>query len=127
MADIQVNKKFGLVTGGACLFIVAYQQLVHHRFWILLFVPGVLLLLVAVLAPKLLNRLRLAWEKTGHILGTINTTVILFLVFFLIITPLGFVMRLMNKTLLITGFKPGLTTYWQPVNKNSRESMKQQF
>jgi hypothetical protein len=37
------------------------------------------------------------WMKFGHILGFINTRIILGFIFFVMITPMGLVMRLMGK------------------------------
>jgi uncharacterized membrane protein len=122
-----VNQKFGLITGGACLLIAVWQYLAHHHTITWLLGIGVLLVLCAVIIPHVLNPLRLVWDRIGTVLGTINTTIILFLLYFLIITPVGFVMRLFGKSNLDLKFNPDTATYWKPVNKTGQSSMKQQF
>lgn len=122
-----VNQKFGLITGGACLLIAAWQYFAHHHVIIWLFVIGILLILLAVIIPQILNPLRLIWDKVGNVLGMINTAIILFLLYFLIITPVGLIMRLLDKSSLDLKFERSAATYWKPVKKAEQSSMKQQF
>jgi hypothetical protein len=121
-----LNRKFGLITGGACLFIAGYQQLVRHRFSMMLAILGILLVLLALIVPTVLNRLRLVWTKIGDVLGMINTTVILFLVFFLVISPIGLIMRLLGKQALDLKIKPG-GSYWKPTKPVPNSTLEQQF
>lgn len=51
---------------------------------------------VALIAPGLLKPVYQVWMKIGHVLGWINTRLILGIVFFLIFVPVGLVMRLMK-------------------------------
>ena len=121
-----LNRKFGLITGGVCLFIAAYQQLVHHHFVIALTVVGLLLVLIALTLPAVLNPLRIVWTKIGDVLGMINTALILFLVFFLVISPVGLVMRLFGKQALELKIKPG-SSYWKPTKAARNSTLEQQF
>jgi hypothetical protein len=127
MKGRNINQKFGLIVGGVCLLLTANRYFAHHQLIIWLPAIGVLLLSGAVIIPQILNPLRLLWDRTGHILGIINTTVILFLLYFLIITPLGFIIRLLGKNNLDLKFNPGIPTYWKPVKQAEQSSMKQQF
>ncbi len=54
-------------------------------------------LTVALVYPKGLAPLYRAWMAFGHVLGWINTRVILGLVFFVVVTPIGLIMRLLGK------------------------------
>ncbi|MFB0497249.1 hypothetical protein ABID99_003486 [Mucilaginibacter sp. OAE612] len=121
----KVNQKFGSVAGGACLLMVAWQYFVHHHSIIWLLATGVLLVLLAVIIPQILNPLRLVWDRIGHVLAVINTAIMLFLLYFLIITPVGLIMRLLGKNGLDLKFERSAATYWKPVT--SQSSMKQQF
>ena len=122
-----LNRKFGFVIGAACIAIALYQQIAHRHLIIWLLLIGGLLLLTAWMAPKRLNGLRLLWDKLGNILGTINTALILFFVFFLFITPIAIVMRLLGKDKLDLKFDAGTRSYWKPVKATDKSSMKQQF
>jgi hypothetical protein len=122
-----VNRKFGLIVGGACLLITVWRYFAHHQLMIWLLATGVLLILCAVIIPQILNPLRLLWDRIGHVLGIINTTIILFLLYFLIITPIGLIMRLLGKNNLDFKFNSCVPTYWKPVKRAEQSSMKQQF
>jgi hypothetical protein len=122
-----LNRKFGLVTGAVCILIAIYQQLVHHRFLLALLVIGILLILIALVVPLILNSIRLLWERIGEFMGIINTLIILFLVFFLIVTPIGYIMRLMKKGTLDINPKVGANTYWKQAKTIEQNSMNQQF
>lgn len=122
-----VNRKFGLITGGACLLIATWQYFVHQHAIVWLLVIGILLMLSAVIIPQILNPLRLVWDRVGHVLGVINTAIILFLLYFLIITPVGLIMRLLGKSSLDLKFERNAATYWKPVKTTGQSSMKQQF
>jgi hypothetical protein len=121
-----LNRKFGLITGGACLFIAAYQQVVRHHFTIAIAIAGALLVLIALTAPTALNQIRILWTKIGDVLGMINTTIILFLVFFLVISPIGLIMRLFGKQALELKIKPG-GSYWKPTKTAPNSTLEQQF
>lgn len=120
------NRKFGLVTGSACLVICAYKLIFHHPGYSYFGIPGSILVLTAVIAPAVLNPLRILWGKIGQVLGTINSYVILTLVFFIVITPIELILRLMKKDLLKLN-KSEEATYWQPKGANENSSLKQQF
>jgi len=122
-----LNRKFGFVIGAACVAIALYQQIAHRHLIIWLLTLGSLLLLAGWIAPNNLNILRLLWDKLGNILGTINTALILLLVFFLVITPIAVLMRLLGKDKLDLKFDADTQSYWKPVKSADKSSMKQQF
>jgi Flp pilus assembly pilin Flp len=94
------------------------------------FIPGVIgliLILTALTFPDLLNSVRKIWDKIGETLGMINAAVILALMFFLIITPIAFLLRLLKKTTIDTKVQNHLASYWQPSEQPEKESYKRQF
>jgi hypothetical protein len=127
MNSRRINQKFGLIIGGACLLLTAWRYFTHHQLIIWLPGTGVLLILCAVIIPQILSPLRLLWDRIGHVLGIINTTIILFLLYFLIITPIGLIMRLLGKNNLDLKLNSRMPTYWKPIKKAEQSSMKQQF
>ncbi len=56
--------------------------------------------------------------RVSHFLGRIVSPLILGLVFFLVVTPLGLVMRLLGKDLLRLRRNPTSATYWQPARSH---------
>lgn len=55
---------------------------------------------VALICPRLLAPLYKGWMKFGHVLGWINARIILGAVFFVMVMPIGLVMRLFGKDFL---------------------------
>lgn len=92
--------------------------------WLLL---ALLLLLAAWRAPQLLSPLARGWLRISHLLGALNTRIILALVFFLIITPLALSMRLFGRDALELKRKQA-KSYWLRRERHwSPESFKDQF
>ena len=74
-------------------------------------------LVLGLLNSKLLNPLNLAWIKFGELLGRIIAPIVMAIVYFLIITPIGLFMRLIGKDLLNTKFLKD-NSYWITREKN---------
>jgi len=82
---------------------------------------------VALICPRLLAPLYKGWMKFGHVLGWINARIILGIVFFLLVTPIGLVMRLFGKDLLRMR-TPKTSTYWIARDKPiDPQSLRNQF
>lgn len=80
------------------------------RWWLL--VVAALFLLAALIRPALLNPLNVAWSKVGLLLAKIVNPVVMAIVFYGVVTPIGVVMRLSGKRLLGLKSDPGLNSYW---------------
>ena len=74
-----------------------------------------LFLICGLRFPKLLSPIEKVWMTFAEILSIIMTRVILTLTFYLVITPVGLLLRLLGKDLLKFKFEPELKTYWVPV------------
>ena len=78
-----------------------------------LFLAGSVILLVVTLArPSILGPLNRAWFKFGLLLGQVVNPLILGVVFFLVITPIAVIRRLLGKDSLRLKSKPSLESYW---------------
>ena len=78
---------------------------------------GIIFLALAFFQPKLLKPLNYSWIKLGEVLGTIIAPLIMALVFFIILTPTSFIVRIMGKDLLRLKFSKK-NTYWLKRSKN---------
>ena len=98
----QLLRKFGLVTGiiFILLFGLIFPFLRHKPFYIWPFCVAISLWVPALFYPTLLSTVYRVWMTIGHLLGWINTRIVLLLIFFLVITPIGFILRLMGKNSL---------------------------
>ena len=74
---------------------------------------------------KILLPLNKIWFKFGILLGLIFSPVIMGFIFFLVVTPIGILMRVLRKDLLNLKFS-NLETYWIE-KKDQKSEMKNQF
>tara|TARA_B100001765_G_C19388393_1_gene286746 strand:- start:376 stop:756 length:381 start_codon:yes stop_codon:yes gene_type:complete len=84
-----------------------------------------LFLISGLTNANFLNPLNKTWIKFGEILGKIIAPVVMFLIFFVLITPLSFVIRIFGKDLLKTRLSDE-TSYWIKREKDAG-TMKRQF
>jgi len=71
---------------------------------------------VAMLAPTLLAPLNRLWTRFGLLLHRIVSPVVLGIMFFLVVTPMGLLMRAFGKDPLRLRFEKDLPSYW--INRN---------
>ena len=74
-------------------------------------------LILGIINSKLLYPLNKAWVKFGEILGMIIAPIVMGLVYFIILTPISFLVRLFGKDLLKLK-KNKSSTYWIKREKN---------
>lgn len=75
---------------------------------------GLVLIISGMLYPGALRLPYLVWMGIALALGVITTKVVLSLVFLLIVTPTGIVMRLSGRAPLTRSFDSSITSYWIP-------------
>jgi hypothetical protein len=110
-------RRFGFVLGGMSMLIGALLLLRHHAGLPLLGL-GALIIIVGFLAPKSLKYLHALWIGLSLLIGWVMTRVILTLVFFLVVTPVGLLQRLAGKSNVDLRFRTGAISYWQPREKS---------
>ena len=120
------NRSFGLLFF-IVFFIISLWPLKSHgdlRLWA--FALSLIFLWLGILNSKILNPLNKLWFKFGILLGTVVSPIVLGIVFFLVVTPLGIIMRILNKDLLKLKMYKNINTYW--INREKeKSSMKKQF
>jgi hypothetical protein len=127
-ALIRQNRKFGYTVAIALLVLAGFRIFIRHKQgWWVAFGIAIVLLLFALIKPALLNPLRLIWDKIGHVLGTINTYVLLTVFYFFILSPLGMIMRLFGKDILKIKWLKNKDTYWDTTEQRADSSMTNQF
>lgn len=73
---------------------------------------AVVMLLLALAAPRLLSPLNWVWTKVGLALHAIVSPVVLAVLFYACVAPVGYLMRLSGKDPLYRRYDPGADTYW---------------
>jgi hypothetical protein len=127
MDDIKIgsNKSFGIVFFVVFLLISLYPLLNNESIRIWSLVISIIFLILGLLNSRILTPLNLIWMKFGILLGKIISPIIMGIIFFLVVTPTGILMRILKKDLLNLKFNID-KTYW--IDKSEPKSkMKDQF
>ena len=127
MDDIKIgsNRSFGIVFFVVFLIIATYPLINggELRLWSLFI--SIVFLFLGLVNSKILNPLNKLWFKFGIFLGKIISPLVMGIIFFLVVTPIGLLMRLLNKDLLNLKFNNN-SSYW--IEKTEPKSkMKNQF
>ena len=119
------NRNFGIVFSVVFLIISLWPLLSQNdvRIWSLV-ISGIFLIL-GLINSKLLLPLNKIWFKFGLMLGNFIAPIVMGIVYFMVVTPTGLIMRLLGKDLLNLK-KNNKDTYW--IDKdNSNNDLKNQF
>jgi len=121
-------RSFGLLVGGIFATISLWPVLLHGRdlrSWAV--VLAGLLMIPALVYPKSLELIYRGWMAVGQILGWINTKIILSVIFFGLVTPLGLVRRLLAGDPMGRRFRSDIDTYRVIRKTRPASHMTQQF
>jgi len=119
-------KSFGIVFSIVFLIVALYPLANSEDLRIWALIVSAIFLLLAFVAPNVLSLPNKLWFKFGILLGSIIAPIVMALVYFLTVLPMGLVMRLLGKDLLRQKLDKNAKSYWidrtEPVG-----SMKNQF
>ena len=120
------DRNFGYVFAAIFMIFSLWPMLSGNSpIYILLFI-SVIFLLISFFKPKILNPLNKIWFKFGLLLGAIIAPIVMMCIFFLIVTPIGIIMKLLKKDIIKKNYDHNISTYWIK-RENKNESMKNQF
>jgi len=116
------TRNFGLVVGGV-FALLGFWWL--HRDKHLVLAPwfaglGVLLVILGLVAPKLLSGPFRLWMALAELMSAVMTRLILFIVFFLVITPIGVIRRIAGSDPLRRRSAP-LPSYWEQYTSRQKD------
>jgi len=125
--DIKIgsNRSFGLVFFAFFLIIAIYPLTSggELKYWSIIL--SLIFLILGILKSKILTPLNKLWFKFGLLLGSIISPIVMGIVFFIVITPIALIMRILGKDLLNLKRNKN-NTYW--IEKTGPKStMKNQF
>ena len=119
------NKSFGVVFFIVFLLIAIYPLINNGELRIWALVIAIIFFLLGLINSKVLTPLNKLWFKFGLLLGRIVSPLIMGIIFFFVVTPTAFIMRIIGKDLLNLKFS-NKKTYW--IEKTGPKSkMKNQF
>jgi len=122
---LPTNRNFGIVFSVVFLLIALWPLLKQNdvRIWSLII--SIIFLILGLLNSNILLPLNKLWFKFGILLGNIVAPIVMGIVYFLVVTPTGLIMRMFRKDLLNLK-KNNKNTYW--IDKdNSNSNLKNQF
>ena len=119
------NRSFGIVFFVVFLIISIWPLLDEKelRYWAL--IVSIIFLILGILKSNILTPLNKVWFKFGILLGNIISPIIMAFIFFLIVTPTSFIMKIFGKDILNLK-KNNNSSYWIKKDKQS-DSMRKQF
>ena len=123
---ISSNRSFGLVFFIVFLIISLWPLTYENPIRIWSVIISLIFLILGLMNSKLLTPLNKLWFKFGMILGAIIAPIVMGIIFFLVVTPTGFIMNIIGKDLLQKKYDKKKGTYWIKRDK-SISTMKRQF
>ena len=122
---ISSNRSFGFVFFAVFLLIALYPLINNGEIRLWSLITSIIFLILGLLNSKFLNPLNKIWFKFGIILGKIISPLIIGIIFFLVVTPTGLIMRLLRKDILSLKYNQN-KSYWIE-RKGPKSKMKNQF
>ena len=123
---IASNKSFGIVFSIVFLVIAFWPMLNGNEINYWLLAISIVFLILGLINSKILTPLNKLWFKFGIFLGGIIAPIIMGIIFFLVVTPVGFIMKILGKDLLRKKIDKKRHSYWIKRDKRTG-TMKQQF
>jgi predicted membrane metal-binding protein len=120
------NRGFGLVFFFVLIIIGLWPLKNNGDIRIYFVLTSMLFLGLGLINSKILTPLNSLWFKLGILIGAIVSPIVMGIVFFLVVTPTGFIMKLLGNKMLDHTFDKNKNSYWITRNKQN-SSMKKQF
>ena len=112
MKSKENNKGFGLLFFIVFLLIGLWPLIKGDSPRILFFPIALVFLILGLMNAKILSPLNRLWIKFGDLLGKIIAPVVMAFIYFIILTPLSFLIRITGKDLLKVKYSNKENTYW---------------
>ena len=124
---ISSNRSFGLLFFIVFIIVAFWSfrgSVDQIKFWSIAL--SLIFLILGLINSKLLTPLNKSWHYLGIFLGMIVSPIVMGVIYFLVVSPIGFVMRVLGKDLLRLKSNKNIKSYW--INKDKLKStMKNQF
>ena len=119
------NKSFGIIFFIVFIIISLYPLVYQEDIRIWSLVIAFIFFILALLNSKILTPMNKIWTRFGLFLGNFISPIVMGIIFFFVVTPIGLLMRLFGKDILNLK-KNKFSTYW--IKKtNQKSSMEKQF
>ena len=119
------NKQFGYLFFFFLLLISIFNFFNSNKINYIFISLSLIFLVITIFKPMLFDRLSNTWIKLGELIGKVIAPIVMAIIFFVFITPISFIIRIVGKDLLNTKFSKK-KSYWIKREKDLG-SMDRQF
>lgn len=116
-------RKFGLTVGTALLVISVALFLLDKSSYLYFGIAGGTLILPGLIFPVILKPVNKAWMTLALLLGWFMSRVILSVLFYLVLAPIGIIAKLFGKRFINLKIDKQAATYWEKREKRSPEKL----
>ena len=120
------NKSFGIVFFVIFIIVALWPLLKDENIRVWSLIVSIIFLTLGLLNSKILTPLNKLWMRLGILLGAIVSPIVMGVVYFGVITPIGLIMKLFGKDVLNLKIDTNKNTYWI-LKKKIPSKMKDQF
>lgn len=120
------NKSFGIVFAIFFFIITSYQFFKFDKLNIYLTICSILFLLISFTYPNIFSPLNKLWIKFGDLLGKIIAPIVMFIIYFSIISVTSIILKLFGKDIMGIRINKNTKTYWKE-RKIKPGNMSKQF
>ena len=106
-------RNFGLLFGALCFILSGFLLVKGNAGWVWGAGGGLFFLITGLFAFPVLKPVYASWMLFAFVLGWINTRLLLGAFFYLVLTPIGLLLRLMGKDLLDEALDRNAGSYWK--------------
>jgi len=124
-SNIKDIRVFGLIWSAIFVAISLYPLFIHKPLKLVPLIFALLFLIPSILFPKVLTIPFKLWMKFGELMNKIISKIVLFIIFYFLITPIGFITRLFGSDFL-NKKTIKKKTFWEN-RENQPDSMKYQY
>lgn len=128
-ASIDELRKFGFIFAGILIFLfgLLLPYLKHHEIRLWPIYIGLPVALLATVWPAALRPLYVVWMKFGAVMGFINTRIIMSIFFFVMLTPIAWIFKLLGKDPMARALQKSATTYRVVSKPYAKEEMEKPY
>lgn len=127
--DMGSEKSFGIVFAIVFVIIGVWPLFASGGIHIWAIIISIAFLVISFTKPLILRPINILWFRFGLLLHRIVNPLVMGIMFFIVITPIGLVMRIMGKDMLRIKLHKDTSSYW--INRSppgpKAESMRDQF
>ena len=120
------ERSFGFVFAIIFVAISFYLITKDKNIYLLTISISIIFFLLAIFKPFLLKKPNILWFHFGKFLNSIISPIVMVVIFLVVVTPIGLIMRILKKDILNKKFDKSKKNYWQ-ASKTHLSSMKDQF